>query len=435
MQANTPQPKRDGWKGAKPWPEIVAGLVVIGVGISGYVIWYRLSTTSVLLADAVTLIGIVIIGILAARFQGWLHIVWWIWWRNRLHTGCTRANGVSIAESPPRLRRVTRVSNGCWELHVQLRNGVTQADLEQISDSLKSSFKAANVTIHRGDRGDRATIHVQKEGSFGGPPPTVPSNYFQKTLNRDIESILIGIDESGRKVSMKLRAGGVVVAGLPGSGKSNLVHLLVARLVGIVGAKVYLIDPKLVELAGWKVRATRFGTSQEDAINILGEVVVAMEERYQKLERLGERKVEIDMAPMLVVIEEITTLLDGQRAKVIEELLRRVMMMGRAAGVLVVLVAQRPGVDIIPASLRDLAETRIAFRTSTPDMSDIILGRGSASRGFDASKISSDTRGVGYLSSGDGEVTLMRCYYVDDKTLATLQGKGYFLSPDTGETR
>jgi S-DNA-T family DNA segregation ATPase FtsK/SpoIIIE len=105
--------------------------------------------------------------------------------------------------------------------------------------------------------------------------------------------------------------------------------------------------------------------------------------------------------------------------------------MGRAAGVLVVLVAQRPGVDTIPASLRDLAETRIAFRTSTPDMSDIILGRGSSARGLDASKISADTRGVGYLSTGDGEATLMRCYHVDNKTLATLQGKGLLLPSET----
>jgi S-DNA-T family DNA segregation ATPase FtsK/SpoIIIE len=434
MQGNESQLQRNEWKGAKPWPEILAGLVVISVGIVGYVIWYQLSTMSTLLADVVTLIEIAIIGILAVRFQGWLQICRWMLWRNRLYSACIASGDASLSKSPPKLRRVTKVPGG-WELDVRLRKGTTQASLERISDSLKSSFKATDVTIHRGDRGDHSSIHVQKKGPFGGPPPSVPSSFFQRILSRDIGSIPIGLDERGREISMRLRAGGALVAGLPGSGKSNMVHLLVAHSVGIAEAKVYLIDPKRVELARWKARATRFGTSQEDAIDILGEVVVAMEQRYQKLERLGARKVEIDMGPMLVVIEEVSALLVGQQGKVIEELLRRVMMMGRAAGVLVVLVAQRPGVDTIPASLRDLAETRIAFRTSTSDMSDTILGRGSASRGFDASKISADTRGVGYLSSGDGEVTLMRCYYVDDKTLATLQDQGCFLSPDTGETR
>lgn len=411
-------------------PEGVAALVVI---VLGYLAWRVLEGLPLSLAYVVAAVGLVGLGLLAFRFRGWISIIRWNVWRHRLFAAIAKLEG-RIAKSPPWLTRVEKIPGG-YLLFVNLRNGIAVGDLEAIAENLVSAFKANKVIIHRGDRGDRAIIHVQKEDPLGGPPLTVPLNDFQEALNRDIESIPIGIDESSREISMKLRAGGVVVAGLPGSGKSNLVHLLVAHLVGIVGAKVYLIDPKLVELAGWKVRATRFGTSQEDAINILDEVVVAMEERYRELERLGERTIGIDMAPMLVVIEEVTALLVGQRTKVIEELLRRVMMMGRAAGVLVVLVAQRPGVDTIPASLRDLAETRIAFRTSTPDMSDIILGRGSAARGFDASRISSDTRGVGYLSTGDGEATLMRCYYVDNKTLATLQGKGHLLSPTTGETR
>lgn len=431
MQSNTSQPKQDGWKGAKPWPEIAASLVVIGVGILGYVIWYRLSMTSVLLANVVTLIELASIGILAVRFQGWLHIVWWIWWRNRLYTGCTRANGVPIAESPPRLRRATRVSSGCWELDVQLRNGVTQADLERISDSLKSSFKATRVTIHRGDRGDRAVIEVQKKSFFRNSRSTGLQKRLRETASREIRSIPIGIDESGREVSVPLRAGGVVVGGLPGSGKSNFVHLLVAHFARLDGAKIYLVDPKRVELSGWRHRATRFGVGQDDAISILDEVIGVMTERYQELEQRGERGSRSDMPPMLVVFEEVTALIAGPRAKAIEERLRQVMALGRAAGIMVVLVAQRPGVDTLAGSLRDLAETRIAFRTSTSDMSDTILGRGSATSGFDASKITADMRGVGYLSTGEREPTYMRCHLVDDTTLQELQRSS--LPPEMGE--
>jgi len=444
MQGNESQPQQDGWKGAKPWPEIILGLFVIGIGFLGYTVWYHFSKTSVILANLVTLLELVSIGILAKRFRGWLRILWWIWFRNRVFVACTRANEATIAKSPPRLRRVVRLPSG-WELHVVLRNGTTQADLENISDSLKSSFKAFRVAIHRGDRGDRAIIEVITRSPFQQPRSTGVLKRFLNWLILCIRSIFmdvdvkgredsvgvegglvvptipIGMDESGRGVSIRL-GGGLVIGGLPGSGKTNLVHHLIAQFTRLGEAALYLIDPKRVELSGWRAYATHIGVSEDDALGILDGVIAVMEERYRDLERRGARIFARDAAPILVVIEETSALLSGgKRHNEIEQRLHKLMSQGRAAQITVVLVAQRPGVDVIPASLRDLAETRIAFRTSTADMSDVILGRGWASRGIDASSIDATLRGVGYVYGGDGDPKLFRASFLDDTTLQKLQ--------------
>jgi S-DNA-T family DNA segregation ATPase FtsK/SpoIIIE len=83
-------------------------------------------------------------------------------------------------------------------------------------------------------------------------------------------------------------------------------------------------------------------------------------------------------------------------------LLRDLVARGRAAGVIVVAATQRPSVDIIPTSLRDLFSFRLAFRCTTDSSSDIVLGRGWAVSGYDASTIAPEDRGVGLLLAEGG---------------------------------
>ena len=54
----------------------------------------------------------------------------------------------------------------------------------------------------------------------------------------------------------------------------------------------------------------------------------------------------------------------------------------------VIAATQRPSVDIIPKSLRDLFGYRAAFRCTSTGSSDIILGDGWSGAGFSATDIS-----------------------------------------------
>ena len=95
-------------------------------------------------------------------------------------------------------------------------------------------------------------------------------------------------------------------------------------------------------------------------------------------------------------------------------LLRDIVARGRAAGVIVVAATQRPSHDIIPVSLRDLFGYRLVFRCTTETSSDIILGHGWHTRGYDASQIDPNDRGVGWLLAEGGIPRRMRCSWLTD---------------------
>jgi S-DNA-T family DNA segregation ATPase FtsK/SpoIIIE len=90
----------------------------------------------------------------------------------------------------------------------------------------------------------------------------------------------------------------------------------------------------------------------------------------------------------------------------------------------VVLAAtQKPASDVIPTSLRDLFGFRWAFRCSTPQASDTILGSGWASQGYSAASIDAANRGVGYLLHEGGTPVRMRACYLADQDLSSLASR------------
>jgi S-DNA-T family DNA segregation ATPase FtsK/SpoIIIE len=394
------------------WPEI---LLVMIVGLVGLLVRQYIHSV------AEIVLGIGVIGLLIFEFRKRIvKILRWNRWRHRLFPAFHRLGG-RVAEYPPRLTRVQTMPHGV-KLYVTLSGGVTVEELALGAAKLASSLKVrGRVIVSSGAKANRAIIEVQDGDPFGDPQKFDPPTMASVRQRTDSTNLPIGQDASGSGVYLPLRAGGVLVGGVPGSGKSNFAHLVIAYFACLDGALIYLVDPKNVELNGWRHRATRFGVSEDEAIDILDEVISVMVQRYQTLGERGERSSASDMVPILVVLEEVAVLLNGHGSKDLEQRIGKLLAMGRAAGITIVLVAQRPAVDTIPAALRDLADIRMAFRTTTPDMSDVILGRGSAASGFDASKITEALPGLGYLSTGAREPFLVRCYFADDETLEELQ--------------
>ena len=83
-------------------------------------------------------------------------------------------------------------------------------------------------------------------------------------------------------------------------------------------------------------------------------------------------------------------------------LLRDLVARGRAAAMPVVAATQRPSVDIIPKSLRDLFGYRAACRCTSTGSSDIILGDGWSGAGFSATDISPVNPGEALLIAEGG---------------------------------
>ena len=151
-----------------------------------------------------------------------------------------------------------------------------------------------------------------------------------------------------------------------------------------------------------------------------------MDDRYAWLRRQRRRKiVRSDPVELIVaVFDEVAyysaTVGKKQDQEEFSRLLRDVVARGRAAGVIVIAATQRPSVDIIPTSLRDLFGYRLAFRCTTEISSDIILGHGWAKAGYDASKIAPEDLGVGWLRAEGGVPVRIKSALLTDEQIYEL---------------
>ena len=86
----------------------------------------------------------------------------------------------------------------------------------------------------------------------------------------------------------------------------------------------------------------------------------------------------------------------------------------------VIAATQRPSVDIIPKSLRDLFGYRAAFRCTSTGSSDIILGDGWSAAGFTATDISPSNPGECLLIAEGGVPERVKVSYLSDADIIAL---------------
>ena len=103
-----------------------------------------------------------------------------------------------------------------------------------------------------------------------------------------------------------------------------------------------------------------------------------------------------------------------QQQKEFLTLFRDLVARGRAAAMPVIAATQRPSVDIIPKSLRDLFGYRAAFRCTSDGSSDIILGDGWSGKGFTATDIPPTNQGLCHLIAEGGTPRRVKVAYLTD---------------------
>ncbi|HVV09023.1 FtsK/SpoIIIE domain-containing protein [Amycolatopsis sp.] len=241
------------------------------------------------------------------------------------------------------------------------------------------------------------------------------------------DPVHLGIYEDGHGVDFELIWRNILLAGEPGAGKSVGLNNIVAHGALCPDLSLWLFDGKQVELGLWRDVADLFvGPDIDGALSALERLQEEMNRRYRELDRVRRRKIDrrdpIDV--IMVVIDELAlfsaTMGTKDQQDVFVRLLRDLVARGRAAGIIVVAATQRPSADIIPTSLRDLFGYRMAYRCTTDSSSDIILGRGWASQGYDASTITPEERGVALLLAEGGFPRRMKTAYLTDAHIYSL---------------
>jgi DNA helicase HerA-like ATPase len=184
--------------------------------------------------------------------------------------------------------------------------------------------------------------------------------------------------------------GNVLVAGLPGSGKSELLASMLAGLLrqDSTGQRVQVatVDSKLVTFGNLPPLAAMYAPPAleiDDAHALVWRLVEEVRRRFQLLQAAGVRSVEEyqsktgEALPYVVtVIDELADMTadhDRRRAAAFNGAAMEIGRKGRAAGVALVMATQRPSADVIPSSLRNLAGAAVAFRLARADDSRLVL--------------------------------------------------------------
>lgn len=197
----------------------------------------------------------------------------------------------------------------------------------------------------------------------------------------------------------------LLIAGATGSGKSVGINTIIMSLLYRLHPhqlKFVIIDPKKVELTFYTKLKHHYlaaspdidevvVTSAANAVVMLKALVVEMEQRYDLLAKVGQRKIsdynrklaegtlkhisDQPLEPMpyiVVIIDELADLMMVARNDV-EDSIIRLAQLARAVGIHLVVATQRPSVDVITGLIKANFPARIAYQVASKVDSRTIL--------------------------------------------------------------
>jgi S-DNA-T family DNA segregation ATPase FtsK/SpoIIIE len=216
--------------------------------------------------------------------------------------------------------------------------------------------------------------------------PILHKSIYNRTFQvKEILPFILGEDETGNKLVMDMvKNPHLLIAGGTGSGKSVLLHNLIAnaiylRAIKFTNTDLILVDPKRVEFNFYNDPLFPFihiENTYEGCVEMLEEMVLVMERRYAHMASINVRSVEDDPGLFvfkMIVIDEVSDLILQDKEKHLHDLLITLAQKGRAAGIYIVLATQRPSVDIITGTIKANFPGRIACKTASRIDSKVIL--------------------------------------------------------------
>lgn len=193
------------------------------------------------------------------------------------------------------------------------------------------------------------------------------------------QAVRVGVDEQGRDYWLDTSGhSGVIVAGLPGSGKTVFLRRLVQSFALNADNRVAVFDGKgtddFGDLAARNVRVFS-GTpdTDETIVEELERLGQYLQERAGGSRGGGRVVVVVDECQGYTPTKGLTTEEKQARersAKVLKDLVAR----GRSLGFLTVLATQKPDGDTLPTVLRDNCGLRCSGRLRTSEGEKMVLG-------------------------------------------------------------
>jgi DNA segregation ATPase FtsK/SpoIIIE, S-DNA-T family len=243
-----------------------------------------------------------------------------------------------------------------------------------------------------------------------------------------ISRVLAGVDLTGKIefVDLAKDTPHLLVAGVPGSGKSEWLRAAIASLMVANtpnNARLILIDPKknaFGELKGspylWRPDSL-IDTPEGQVIPVLAQLIDEMKERNDRFGKVSadnlldyQRKTGLPLPRLVCVVDEYAELIMGTANKVdreeIETSFMRIAQMGRSAGIHLVLATQRPSRQVVTGVLKANIPGRVALRVNSRVESGVVLDQGGAELLLG--------RGDLLLAAGTGTLIRLQSAYLTD---------------------
>lgn len=250
--------------------------------------------------------------------------------------------------------------------------------------------------------------------------------------------IAYGIHRDGSVASLDPNKS-TLVAGVQGSGKSSMVWTILSHWLRVgEWVDLYVIDPKggqewgwllrMATIAGCRVKVKGFATDEADAIEMLNEALDRVKAR-----QLENGVVDLDDWSKDPVRQVVPTETEPRIVILADELLHlrkalkdtaavpspfgQFISIGRSAAASVIAVSQDATKETV-GMVRDLFGQRVALRTSSPAMTNMVLADGAEARGATCSRIPESTPGIGFAYDADAGVEVeVRIAHVADSDI------------------
>ena len=197
---------------------------------------------------------------------------------------------------------------------------------------------------------------------------------------------LLGHTDSGKAVSVDFKeTPHLLIAGATGAGKSIMLHSIICSLLRnntTDSAQLVLIDPKRVELFDYTDSPMLYGgriyEDVSDAVEVLEELTEVMNDRYIQLKYSHARNIDEmhgsgTMPRIYICIDELSFLMTCDKKK-LETVISKIGMMGRAAGIHLIVCTQHPDRKTITGTIQANITAVVAMATRTATDSRMIAG-------------------------------------------------------------